>query len=266
MNGPQMLKYNGIMSKDLTSILRDWPEEEIEVDARLINGVDGKPLLQLRVSLGLLQMRLDGTPEGRSDDHTDGIVKELTAQFDQNGAMEVSEERWDELDREIMRYYHRRVALLSVAGQAQMENNNELAITCYDRAVRDADHNLEILDFLTEHGPDPEFQEDHEQYRSFVLLHKTLARVQRLVLSNRHESAVEEVGAGIERIQEAYVKRGSPELAEFDTCLLQLHELGKKIRQQFGIEQTLREQLQEAIEREDFERAAKLRDQIATDR
>ena len=42
----------------------------------------------------------------------------------------------------------------------------------------------------------------------------------------------------------------------------QLQILEQEIRKNFAVEKTLREQLDEAVAREDYERAARLRDQI----
>src|SRR4051812_32455835 len=50
---------------DVTHALRGWAFQPGQVNVRLIRGNDGKPKLQLRLDLGLLQMELDGRPDGR---------------------------------------------------------------------------------------------------------------------------------------------------------------------------------------------------------
>src|ERR1700753_1165409 len=50
---------------DIAQALRGWQFEPGQVNVRLIRGNDGKPKLQLRLDLGLLQMELDGRPDGR---------------------------------------------------------------------------------------------------------------------------------------------------------------------------------------------------------
>jgi len=50
---------------DITQALRGWSFEPGQVNVRLIRGNDGKPKLQLRLDLGLLQMELDGRPDGK---------------------------------------------------------------------------------------------------------------------------------------------------------------------------------------------------------
>src|SRR3954468_10521864 len=50
---------------DISQALRGWTFEPGQVNVRLIRGNDGKPKLQLRLDLGLLQMELDGRPDGK---------------------------------------------------------------------------------------------------------------------------------------------------------------------------------------------------------
>src|SRR5947209_20597866 len=63
MNRP--LTNKDLNQMDITSALRGWAFEPGQVNVRLIRGNDGKPKLQLRLDLGLLQMELDGRPDGK---------------------------------------------------------------------------------------------------------------------------------------------------------------------------------------------------------
>ena len=53
------------MSKDITDILEGWEYKPKEISARKIIGKDGKEKIQLRLDLGLLQMEIDGRPDGK---------------------------------------------------------------------------------------------------------------------------------------------------------------------------------------------------------
>jgi excinuclease UvrABC helicase subunit UvrB len=82
---------------------------------------------------------------------------------------------------------------------------------------------------------------------------------------NRPEEAVDALRDGIERLMthqhtwwDEHEPADSPNLALVDQ--LRLYE--KEIRKKFGLEKTLRDQLDEAVAKEDYERAAALRDQI----
>ena len=50
---------------DISAALRGWNFQPGQVNVRLIRGNDGKPKLQLRLDLGLLQMELNGRPDGK---------------------------------------------------------------------------------------------------------------------------------------------------------------------------------------------------------
>ena len=50
---------------DISGVLRGWTFQPGQVNVRLIRGSDGKPKLQLRLDLGLLQMELNGRPDGK---------------------------------------------------------------------------------------------------------------------------------------------------------------------------------------------------------
>src|SRR2546430_16954854 len=52
------------MHRDVDPILRDWPVKPGVTQARLIEARDGRPVVQLRVDLGVLQMEAGGRPDG----------------------------------------------------------------------------------------------------------------------------------------------------------------------------------------------------------
>ena len=46
-------------------MLRGWDYEPGTLNVRKVNGMDGEPKLQMRLDLGLLQMEMNGRPDGR---------------------------------------------------------------------------------------------------------------------------------------------------------------------------------------------------------
>src|SRR5437868_2516483 len=50
--------------KDITPVLKGWDYEPGTVNVRKISGADGRPKLQMRLDLGLLQMEMQGRPDG----------------------------------------------------------------------------------------------------------------------------------------------------------------------------------------------------------
>ena len=52
------------MSEDIRPILAGWNFEPDLVQVRIISGDDGTQKIQMRMDLGLLQMEIDGRPDG----------------------------------------------------------------------------------------------------------------------------------------------------------------------------------------------------------
>ena len=70
------------MNVDITEILRGWPFEPGKINVRLIEGEGGDRKVQVRLDLGLLQMELDGRPDGlRPSDH-DSLLEYYEANLD----------------------------------------------------------------------------------------------------------------------------------------------------------------------------------------
>jgi len=121
------------------------------------------------------------------------------------------------------------------------------------------------MDFVRRHSQDEEYIGSHEQFRGIVLFHRTEAAIAVALERDRPEEAVEALRDGIERLTthqrawwDEHEPADSPNLALVDQ--LRLYE--QDIRKKFGLEKTLRDQLDEAVANEDYERAAALRDQI----
>src|SRR5439155_20333786 len=61
---PNMPENPAVTDFDLTHLLRTWAHEPGRINARRITAADGRALLQVRVDLGVLQMEIDGRPDG----------------------------------------------------------------------------------------------------------------------------------------------------------------------------------------------------------
>ena len=56
------------MSQDIEGILDGWEYEPDGLQVRIITGDDGTEKIQMRIDLGLIQMELDGRPDGQRPD------------------------------------------------------------------------------------------------------------------------------------------------------------------------------------------------------
>jgi len=246
--------------KDITPILEAWPIQPDALTARKIVGLDGQEQIQLRIPMGILQMNPEGRPDGESPGGFETALQWLQNLLERGERIEP--EHWVELDREIMQFYHRRIALLAIAEHLRREGKLPEAATDYARIVRDADHNLQIMDFIRAHHTDDDYIEAHEQYRPFVLGHRTLAAGLYWLCVGEPAEAIDTINAGLDVIRRVYQERDRASAYDRDPTVTRLRRLVEEIRQEHGVVQTLREQLAEAVATENFERAAELRDQI----
>src|SRR3954471_19553391 len=62
-------------SKDITSILKGWDYESGTINVRKVLGLDGVPKLQMRLDLGLLQMEMNGRPDGEKPHGCESLLE-----------------------------------------------------------------------------------------------------------------------------------------------------------------------------------------------
>lgn len=240
------------MRQDIDSALKGWEHKPGLLQARIINAKDGREVLQMRLDLGILQMELSDRPDGTRP-HSFATFfdylksKSLAAEL-AGKAFTINEEQAQESDREFMQFYQRRICWLALGE--------------YGRAVTDADHTLAFMDFVRDHSPSDAFTEAHEQYRGFVLFHRAQAQAAALAEDDDAEGAVNALRRGAEQIRAFLTSSAEDGEVEADPMLTQLANLEDEIRQKHGVKFTLEEQLAQAVEKEDYETAARLRDRI----
>jgi hypothetical protein len=119
------------------------------------------------------------------------------------------------------------------------------------------------MDFVAGRSNDSEWTSSHEHYRPFVLFHRAQAAALAQVQNSDPEAAIEEINTALDRIHAVYVKVEAEEQFGNDELVGQLTQLKESLRQEYGVGRTLGEQLSDAIADEKYERAARIRDEIA---
>ncbi len=237
-------------AKDIDEILRNWAFQPGVISARVLRAKGGREVLQMRVEMGILQMETENRPDGErpggADTYLDYMRHELAKAGEQ---FALSPKQCDEMDREFLQYYHRRICWL--------------ALREFDRAVEDADHTLDLMDFVAQHSPNKEWTVSHEQYRPFVLFHRTQAAALGELERGGPEGAIEEITHGLSQIRRVFAAVEAEEQYQEDPLVRQLVELQEWIRGQFHVPRTLVEQLADAVAAEQYELAAQIRDEIA---
>lgn len=234
---------------DIDFIFREWPYQPGVISARLIHASDNREVLQMRMEMGVLQMEVVGRPDGERPGGLDTYLDYLKTQMPEGEPFVLTEEQCFDIDREFMQYYHRRICCL--------------ALREFDRAVADADHTLLLMDFVVAHSPNEEWTLSHERYRPFVEFHRIQAASMATLERGGPEAAIEELENGLERMHATFVSMGAEEQFEEDELVGQLRELKESLRQEYHLGRTLAEQLADAVAAEEYERAARLRDELA---
>jgi len=237
-------------SDDIDAVLASWPYEPGVISARLVRAGNGREVLQMRIELGLLQMETTGRPDGYHPDGEATYLDYVRREVSERGSeFALTESQCAEIDREFVQYYHRRICWL--------------ALREFDRAAEDADHTLALMDLVAAHSPNQEWSLSHEQYRPFVLYHRTQAVALAELEKGGPEAAIEEINQGLETIRSLFQAVEAEEHYEQDEFVRQLAELRNWIRQHYHVGRTLAEQLADAVASEQYELAARLRDEIA---
>ena len=104
----------------------------------------------------------------------------------------------------------------------------------------------------------------HEQYRPFVMYHRVQADALAHLDNDSPEAAVESINRGLDQLRTVFVDHELEEQFDEDELVNRLVELRESLRSQFDVGKTLQEQLAEAVAKEHYELAARLRDELAT--
>lgn len=236
--------------QDIDRLLKEWAYEPGEISARLVEAADGREVLQMRVEMGLLQLEVAGRPDGQrpggAETYYDFLLG-LAAESDE--AFELNQEQCTEADREFMQFYHRRVCWL--------------ALREFRRAATDADHTLALMDFSRDHSPDEEWTLSHEQYRPFVLFHRTQASTLATLDEIGPKEALLELNRGLQKFRDLFTQYEAEDQFEEDELVQRLIELRDALREQYELKPSLSEQLADAVAAEQYELAAKLRDELS---
>jgi hypothetical protein len=237
--------------KDIDHVLHDWPFEPGSISARLVRAEDGRDVLQMRIEMGVLQMEATHRPDGERPGGADTLLDHLIQESLHWGEhFELTHEQSLEVDREFLQFYHRRICWL--------------ALREFERAIQDANHTLDLMDFVRDHSAEEEKEWilSHEQFRPFVLFHRTQAAALAQLDQDGPERAVEEINRGLAQIREVFAGAEAEDHFEEDEMVGQLRDLQEEIRDRYAVGRTLAEQLADAVAAEQYELAAKLRDQM----
>jgi hypothetical protein len=242
------------LSKDIKAILAGWEHDPDEVQVRIVPGDDGREKLQMRLDLGVLQMELSGRPDGQRPHGAESVLDLLEAR-----ALELASSgeefalQGDDcvaLMREGLQYYHRYLALFHLGR--------------FDLVARDTERNLRLFAFVVRYAQNPREKMQFDQYRPYVTMMRARALGLAALERSDHRSALARIDEGIEGIRAFLGEYGHSEKDFKCSELKFLRDWRREVEKgrRLGPLERLEEQLGLAIAREQYEEAARLRDQI----
>jgi hypothetical protein len=242
------------VSKDIGSILVGWDHDADEMQVRIIPGDDGREKLQMRIDLGLLQMELSGRPDGVRPEGYESLLDSLEARARKLAAdgedFSLEPEMCEALMREGVQYYHRYIALFHLER--------------YDLVARDTTRNLRLFAFVVKHAMKPRDRFQFDQFRPYVTMMKSRALGLAAVERGDYKEALARIDEGIAGIR-AFLLDYEQEEGEAD-CQELKFLLGwrRQVERDRPVSPTerLEQQLDLAVSTEDFEEAARIRDQL----
>ncbi|WP_169979241.1 UvrB/UvrC motif-containing protein [Tautonia rosea] len=242
------------MSKDICLILAGWDHDPDDFQVRIVAGLDGRDKLQMRLDLGLLQMELEGRPDGQKPFGADSLLDyhEMQARQSQSDSLGYTLEPSDceELMREGIQFYHRYVALFHLGR--------------YDLVSRDTDRNLRLFEFVKSYAIRDRDKFAFDQYRPYVTMMRARALAHQALDRSDHRTAIDALDQAIRAIKGFFHEYDQQDQLNSSQELILLRKLRREIERERRTDpvERLDDQLLHAVAREDYEEAARIRDQI----
>ena len=245
------------MIRDLRTILEGWDYEPGKISVRKIIGRGGHEKVQTRIDMGVLQIGLDGRPDGKRpheheallDFHEHQLARHIDLYGDDQDFV-LTPEECQELRHEAYMFYQRYLSLF--------------VLEDFERVVRDTARNLRVIDFCEKYAAAREDGRALAAQRPYVLMMNARARAFQALQADDADEALAAVEAGIRYVRTLTEAEVDEESGDSFGQLRILAELREEIIAKLPPNAPVRLQceLQAALAREDYETAAALRDAL----
>ncbi len=249
------------MSHDIRHILDNWDYDPSK-SYRKIMGDNGREKVQIRVDnaafQGVLQMELDGRPDGRQpygydfvlDYYRQSLQRFERAHGTQQG-FSLDAESCEELFDESLRIYNRYVFLL------QLQD--------YPRVVRDTRRNMEMFRFVNTYAHREQDRNKLGRWWPYIIRINATGRALLIMEKSRDfDAALKIVSEAAERIKTLDPVDADEFENERSRSLDALEEMRQSISEQVPLTavEKLQSRLEDAVRGERYEEAARLRDEL----
>ena len=242
------------MSQDVRPILAGWDFDPDRVQVRAIAGDDGSEKIQMRIDLGLMQMEISGRPDGERPHGHESLLEFYEAKAQAaaaaGGQFTLGPDECALLMREGFQYYHRYLSAFHLER--------------FEIVARDTARNLRLFAFVVKHAVRQRDRIEFDRYRPYVeMMHYRALATQALTASD-HRAALEHIDDGIKAIRRFLADYGQEdhegECSELQFLLQWRNDLEHE--RPIGPLERLEQQLDVSVKLENYEEAARIRDQI----
>ncbi len=256
---------------DISKLLEAWQYTPGQLNVRRIDGDDGEPRIQIRLDLGILQLYTTGRPDGQRPQGYPSYLDYCEARLDaeQLGAEDAPAVQIDEepeqdanepfvmgeedcriLREEAAQYYHRYMALLLLED--------------FDGVVRDTTRNLRVLDLCSRFAQNDHDRQVLEPYRPYILMIRARAVAGQALKDGEPKAALLAIDQGLDALKGYFSHMGRAD--EFDNSneVQMLRSMRDALVPKLPVSQKaeLKQRIASAIEAENYELAAILRDEL----
>jgi hypothetical protein len=245
------------MNLDLTELLDAWPYEPGKLNVRLVAGADGRPKVQIRLDLGIVQMECEGRPDGRTVNGYRSHLEFIEAQIDEHetsgeeSLFTIPPDDCRTLRDEATQYYHRYLALM--------------VLEDFDGVIRDTSRNLRLLDVVATYAETDDDRESVERFRPYLTMMRARAIAGQAVKAEEPKAALLAIDDALETLRSYFTEVGDEEEYEQSGEVMALRGIRESLVPKLPVSQKseLRRRIKNAVEQENYELAAILKKELS---
>ncbi len=238
------------MSQSIRNLLDEWKYDP-DKNIRIINTDNGSPVLQVREMMGISQFELEGRPDGNKYCGFDTVLDEVSSRLDnkEGSKLLLSDDELSELEKEAKQFYYRYLLCFQIGD--------------FGRVVKDTEHNLGICRIAEIYGKNKNIRMNILQYKPFIIKMNAISRAMISLQKNVKELAKDILESAILSLKtmpeidsSIFIVEKSRSINYLETALKQLGYCASS-----SID-CMQKELLSAVETENYEKAAELRDRI----
>lgn len=256
-SNPQPEDHARRMDADLWPLLEAWPyRPDVIPAARELIAANGHRMIQLRMDIGILQMEATGRPDGTMPHGHDSLLAYYTAEESrlpgETLPYKFNMEVCTQLQNEATQYFHRSLAY------TELKN--------WPLVIADTSHVLDIIDMVSEYAEDDDVVWQFVQIFPNLFLQNTRARVTLCTNTGDYPAARGIIEHALTEMQNYFTTQFDPPPPDDPPPreIIALQEMMAELESNRprSEEEALAEEIQQAVQSEDYEKAATLRDRL----